>query len=87
MIAERKKLGSWFGIVSLLLCISLWLMLIVPPFRPFFGRHAVPQIVVQLTASVLLSLIAGFLQSRKWWLLTVVAAVSLAVLLFGMHSS
>jgi hypothetical protein len=84
---KRERVGRWLGVGGLVSWLSLWLLLIIPPLRPLFGRHAVPQILIQGTFAVMLSLLAGLLQSKKWWLLTALAAGSLVLLLLGMYST
>lgn len=82
-----RAVGRWLGVSGLVLWLSLWIMLILPPFRQGFGRHAVPQIIVQLTLASVLSVAAGFMHSKKWWWLSGFAFGSLALVLLGIHST
>jgi len=79
--------GSLLGGIALLLWVALWSMLIFPPLRPLFGKHAIPQIFCQLVAASLLSIAAGFLANKKWWWLSAFSFGSAILLFLGMYSS
>ena len=83
----KQLVGRFLGWLSLILWLSLWLMLIAPPFRRFFGHHAVPQIGLQLGLSTVFGGVAGVLHSKHWWWISAVALASLVILIVGVYSA
>jgi len=68
--------SNMLGLISILLVAYFWLALLTPhAWRPVFPGAGLV-VVAALASSILMSAIAGWVGSRRWYLATVVALVT-----------